>query len=113
VAAAVEPVVMDEVVGVGALRPAMRGLIELNGEDARLAGAVAMVEHEGRRWVSRPVRTAFASRRHDQGVGHVLRVEVAQLLVGASFLVGEIRWWRVAALDRLVYVGWGVPGILE
>jgi len=34
VAAPVELVVVDEVVGVGALGPALRGLVELVGEDA-------------------------------------------------------------------------------
>ena len=67
-------------------------------DEAGLAGAVAVVDQQ-RREVDRRVRQAvhrLRARRHDLRVGHVLRVEGAQLLVGAPLVGREAGRRRVA-----------------
>jgi hypothetical protein len=75
-------------------------------EDARdepgLAGAVAVVDRE-RGEVDRGVREpiqGLRTRRHDQRVGDVLRVERAQLLEGALLLGRQAGRRRVAVQER-------------
>ena len=82
-AAAIEPVVMDEVVGIRALCPAPRGLIELIGEDAdrERDGNVFGVE-KGR--LVLPVET----RRRDPGVGQPVERDVVEDVVSGE-IAGE------------------------
>jgi hypothetical protein len=75
-------------------------------------GPIAVVEQEGGqvdRRVGQPVQ-GLGAGGHDLGVGQVLGVEVAQLLIGGVFLGGEARGWGVAgrkALDELLGGGAG------
>jgi hypothetical protein len=77
------------------------------GDQPRLAGAVAVVDGEGcevDRRVGHAVQRLW-TRRHDLGIGHVLGVELAQLLVGAQLVGTQAGRRRVAELDGRVDLG--------
>ena len=76
VAASVEPVVVDEVVRIGALGPAARGLVELVGEDADGERDRDVLGVEEVRLVL-PVQAS----RGDPGVGRPVERDVVQEIV--------------------------------
>ncbi len=103
----VEEVVAREV----ALQPSLEDLLHQAG----LPGPVAVVERE-RREIDGRVRQSvqrLRTRRHDLRVGHVLRIEGAQLLVRAQLLLGETDGAGSPGSTPLTMSVEAVPGMLE
>jgi len=81
VAPSVEPVVVDEVVGVGALGPALRYLVQLVGEDADGNGMVMALASKKSAWLSQ-------QRRPRPGVGKPVEGDaVHEVVAGEVALV--------------------------
>ncbi len=94
-----QPVQRDVVEDVVSREVAGQASVEDLGNEPGLAGAVAVVDRE-RREIDGRVRQAIQrlrARRHDLGVGDVLRVEGAQLVVRAPLFVRQTGRRRLAA----------------